>query len=43
MINSVKEELDKLDNILRFILISTVKETTIMPTKSGKFSFDKNN
>ena len=41
MVTSVKTELDKYENILRFILITTVKENTIMPSKSGKFSFDK--
>ena len=38
---SVKDEIEKFDNILRFILVTTVRENIIMPTKSGKFSFDK--
>ncbi len=43
MITSVKNELDKFDNILRYLLIITVKENTVMPSKPGKFSFDKKN
>ena len=38
---AVKNDLDKFDNILRYILIITVKENAVMPGKSGKFSFDK--
>ena len=43
MITSVKDELDKFENILRYLLIITVKENTMMPSKLGKFSFDKKN
>jgi len=42
-IESIKKELDKVNNILRFILITTVKENIMIPSKvkPGKFSFDK--
>lgn len=41
-INSIKEELDKLENLLRFLLIKTVKESVaVNKGKVGKFSFDK--
>lgn len=40
-INEVKEKLDKLENILRYLLIITTKETT--NAKARKFSFDQEN
>ena len=40
-LDKIKESLDKIDNILRYILISTVKENIITPVKTGKFSFTK--
>ena len=42
MIITVKEELDKLDNILRFLLISTIRENFVATSKKkkpAKFSF----
>ena len=40
-VKEIKISLDKFDNILRYILITTVKENVIVPAKSGKFSFNK--
>jgi ribosomal protein S6 len=43
----IKEELDRLENLLRYLLIKTVKEDTFVATnnnkksKPAKFSFDK--
>ncbi|MBU4480400.1 30S ribosomal protein S6 [Patescibacteria group bacterium] len=42
VINLIKNELEKIGNILRFLIIKTVKENTIVAnSKVGKFSFDK--
>lgn len=42
VMKNIKESLDKSENILRFILINTVRENiTVANSKVGKFSFDK--
>lgn len=41
-INEIKAEVEKLENILRFLVIKTIRENTMISVpKAGKFSFDK--
>lgn len=42
--NSIKEGIDKMDKVLRHLIVVTTKENTIIsstPIKTGKFSFDE--
>ncbi len=42
VIGLVKNEIEKIENVLRFLITKTVKENIMVATaKAGKFSFDK--
>ena len=43
IIREIKDQLDKIENILRYLLINTIKEDVMVATKVGKFSFGKKN